>query len=110
MTLPDLLTNEELRQHEFPVCRERVFLAHGGDCPLPRRVAEAIASYAHDSSTGDQEKCVYPMILDEGRNLACQLLNSQPEEVAFVGPTSLALSFIASGLKLRRSANILIYF
>ncbi len=30
--------------------------------------------------------------------------------MAFVGPTSLALSFMASGLKLRRSDNILIYF
>src|SRR4051812_21232431 len=110
MTLTDLLSNEELRQHEFPVARARIFLAHGGDCPLPRRVAEAISNYARDSSTGDQEKCVYPMVLDEGRKLACQLLNSQPEEIAFVGPTSLALSFIGSGLKLRRSANILIYF
>ena len=110
MTLTDVLANEELRHHEFPVTRERIFLAHGGDCPLPRRVAEAIANYARDSSTGDQEKCVYPMVLDEGRKLASQLLNSQPEEVAFVGPTSLALSFIASGLKVRKSANILIYF
>jgi selenocysteine lyase/cysteine desulfurase len=30
--------------------------------------------------------------------------------VAFVGPTSLALSFFASGLKFRRNDNILIYF
>jgi selenocysteine lyase/cysteine desulfurase len=110
MTLTDLLTNEELRHHEFPVTQHRIFLAHGGDCPLPRRVAEAIATYAHDSSEGDQEKCVYPAVLDEGRKLAAQLMNSQPEEVAFVGPTSLALSFIASGVKVRKSANILIYF
>jgi selenocysteine lyase/cysteine desulfurase len=110
MILTDLLANEDLRNHEFPVTKHRIFLAHGGDCPLPRRVAEAIANYAHDSSTGDQEKCVYPAVLDEGRKLASQLLNSQPEEVAFVGPTSLALSFIASGLKVRKSSNILIYF
>src|SRR6266496_2996009 len=110
MTLTELLANEELRQHEFPVTAHRIFLAHGGDCPLPRRVAETVANYAHDSSTGDQEKCVYPAVLDEGRKLAAHLLNSQPEEVAFVGPTSLALSFIASGLKVRKSANILIYF
>src|ERR1700674_85120 len=64
MTLPDLLANEELRQHEFPVTRERIFLAHGGDCPLPRRVAEAISTYARQCTTGDQEKFVYPMVLD----------------------------------------------
>ena len=110
MTLSEILSNEELRRHEFPVTRDKVFLAHAGDCPLPRRVAEAIAEYARESSTGDQEKFVYPAILDQGRKLAAQLLNCQPDDVAFVGPTSLALSFLASGLKLRRGENILIYF
>src|SRR5204862_3888375 len=110
MTLTELLRNEELRQHEFPVARERIFLAHAGDCPLPRRVADAVSNYARQSTSGDQEKFVYPMALNEGRNLAAQLLNCQPEEVAFVGPTSLALSFIASGLKFRKGDNILIYF
>jgi selenocysteine lyase/cysteine desulfurase len=110
MTLNELLTNEELRQHEFPVTREMVFLAHAGDCPLPRRVAEAIADYAMQCASGDQEKVVYPMVLNEGRKLASELLNCQQEEVAFVGPTSLALSLIASGLKFRKGDNILIYF
>jgi len=45
MTLSELLSNEELRQHEFPVAREKVFLAHAGVCPLPRRVAEAVKDY-----------------------------------------------------------------
>jgi selenocysteine lyase/cysteine desulfurase len=110
MTLAELLANEPLRQREFPVTRDKIFLAHGGDCPLPRRVAEAIAQYASESSTGDQEKFVYPTILSDGRSLAATLLNCKAEEVAFVGPTSLALSFIASGLKFRKGDNILIYF
>ena len=110
MTLSEILTNEELRRHEFPVVREQIFLAHGGDCPLPRRVAEAISNYALRAATGDQERFVYPAILTHGRKQAAQLLQCQPEEVAFVGPTSLALSFIASGLKFRRGDNILIYF
>jgi cysteine desulfurase / selenocysteine lyase len=110
MTLAEILSNEELRRHEFPVTRDKVFLAHAGDCPLPRRVAEAIADYARQAATGDQEKFVYPGILDQGRKAAARLLNCQPEEVAFVGPTSLALSFLASGLNLRKGDNILIYF
>src|ERR1035437_3771857 len=110
MTLTEILSNEELRRHEFPVTREKVFLAHAGDCPLPRRVAEAIAGYARQCATGDQERFVYPAILEKGRKLAAQLLACQSDEVAFVGPTSLALSFIASGLKLRRRDNILVYF
>jgi cysteine desulfurase / selenocysteine lyase len=110
MTLAEVLENEDLRRHEFPVVREKIFLAHAGDCPLPRRVSEAISSYASQSTTGDQETIIYPMILNDGRKLAAQMLNCQPEEVAFVGPTSLALSFIASGLKFRKGGNILIYF
>ncbi len=110
MTIAELLANEELRHHEFPVTREKIFLAHAGDCPLPRRVADAITEYTRGATTGDQEKFVYPTILESGRKLGARLLNSKPEEVAFVGPTSLALSYIASGLKWRKHDNILIYF
>jgi cysteine desulfurase/selenocysteine lyase len=110
MTLTELLSNEELRRHEFPVVRDKIFLAHAGDCPLPRRVADAISQYAGKATTGDQERFLYPAILTEGRGLAGQLLQCQPEEVAFVGPTSLALSFIAAGLRFRRGDNVLIYF
>jgi selenocysteine lyase/cysteine desulfurase len=110
MTIAELLANEDLRRHEFPVVRNKIFLAHAGDCPMPRRVADAIARYAEQSSAGDQEAIIYPAILDQGRKLASGLLNCQPEEVGFVGPTSLALSFVASGLKFRKSDNILIYF
>jgi len=110
MNLTEILTNEDLRRHEFPVVADKVFLAHGGDCPLPRRVAEAVRKYAQDASTGDQEKFVYPKLLSDGRKLAAELIHCKPEEIAFVGPTSLALSFVASGLRLRRGDNVLIYF
>ena len=30
MTLAEVLSNEELRQHEFPVTREKIFLGHAG--------------------------------------------------------------------------------
>jgi selenocysteine lyase/cysteine desulfurase len=110
MNLTEILANEELRRHEFPVANDKVFLAHAGVCPLPRRVSEAIAQYAREAGTGDQEKFIYPAILEDGRKLAARLIGCQPEEAAFVGPTSLALSFIASGLKFRRGDNILIYF
>ena len=110
MTISELLGDEELRHHEFPVTRDKVFLAHAGVCPLPRRVEEAMARYLREASTGDQEQFVYPAVLDEGRKLAGQLLKCEPDEVAYVGPTSLALSFAASGLRFRRGDNILVYF
>jgi selenocysteine lyase/cysteine desulfurase len=108
MTLTELLANEELRQHEFPVARDKIFLAHAGVCPLPQRVAEAVSECAKRSMLGDQEAFVLHR-LDEARKLGARLLNCQPEEVALVGPTSLALSFVAAGLNLRKGDNILIY-
>jgi cysteine desulfurase/selenocysteine lyase len=108
MTLNEILTNEELRHREFPVTREKIFLGHGGVCALPRRVAQAIADCAHAGTLGDQEAFVMHRI-DDARKTGAQLLNCQPDEVSLVGPTSLALSFVAAGLIFRKGDNILIY-
>ena len=108
MTLAEILTNEELRQREFPVAREKNFLAHAGVCPLPRRVADAISECAKQGTLGDQEAFMLHR-LDDARKLASQLLKCQPDEIALVGPTSLALSFVAAGLNFRKGDNILIY-
>jgi len=108
MTLTEILSNEELRRREFPVAREKVFLAHAGVCPLPRRVADAISECARQGTLGDQEAFMLHR-LDDARKLAAQLINCQPDEIALVGPTSLALSFVAAGLKFRKGDNILIY-
>jgi selenocysteine lyase/cysteine desulfurase len=108
MTLSEILSNEELRRREFPVAREKIFLAHAGVCPLPRRVAEAIVDCAQKSTLGDQEAFMLKR-LDDARRLGAQLLNCQPDEIALVGPTSLGLSFIAAGLSFRRGDNVLVY-
>jgi selenocysteine lyase/cysteine desulfurase len=108
MTLTELLANEELRQREFPVARDKIFLAHAGVCPLPHRVAEAVSECAKRGTLGDQEAFVLHR-LNDARQLGAQLLHCQPEEIALVGPTSLALSFVAAGLSFRKGDNILIY-
>lgn len=108
MTLNEILTNEELRHHEFPATHGKIFLAHGGVCALPRRVAQAIADCAHAGAQGDQEAFAMHRI-DEARTTGAKLLNCQPDEVSLVGPTSLALSYVAAGLNFRRGDNILIY-
>jgi selenocysteine lyase/cysteine desulfurase len=109
MNIAELFTDEQLRQREFPVVRDKVFLAHAGVCPLPLRVAQAISDYAQQATTGDQETLIFPAALDEGRKLGARLLNCQYDEVALVGPTSLGLSLVASGLKFRKGDNVLIY-
>lgn len=110
MTVAEILSNEELRRHEFPVAKNKIFLAHAGVCPLPRCAADAVSAYVREATTGDQERFIYPEILNESRKTVSAFLKCQPEEVAFVGPTSLALSLVASGLKFRRGDNVLVYF
>jgi selenocysteine lyase/cysteine desulfurase len=109
MTLAEILSNEDLRRHEFPVAREKIFLGHAAVCPLPRRVSEAIRNYALLGAAGDQEALIAPSQIEQGRECAARLLNARREEIAFVGPTSLALSFVAAGLPWQKGDNLLIY-
>jgi cysteine desulfurase / selenocysteine lyase len=109
MTVEELHSKEELRRHEFPVTRKTIFLGHAGVCPLPRRVAEAMNRFNEQCTLGDQEDSLPANFFSDIREKACRLTNAKPEEIAFVGPTSLALSFVAAGLKFRRTDNVLIY-
>jgi len=109
MTIADLFASEDLRQNEFPVARQKVFLAHAGVCPLPRRVAEAMGHYLTRITGDDQEEALPASFFLETRALAARLLHAQAEEIALVGPTSLALSYIASGLSFNQRDNVLIY-
>jgi cysteine desulfurase / selenocysteine lyase len=108
VNISEIHSNEDLRRREFPVAREKIFLAHAGVCPLPRRVADAITDCAAQGTLGDQEEFMLSR-LDHARKLAATLIHCQPEEIALVGPTSLGLSFVAAGLKFKRGDNVLIY-
>jgi selenocysteine lyase/cysteine desulfurase len=109
MTIAELHSNEELRRHEFPVADGRIFLAHAGVCAIPRRVAEAMADYALNCTQGDQETLLPLFKIQKTRELAAKLLNARADEIAFVGPTTLALSYVANGLQFRKRDNVLIY-
>lgn len=109
MTLEDLHSNDELRNREFPITRHKIYLGHAGVCPLPRRIHDAVAAYTEKCMRSDQELVLPHGWLHETRRLIADFMGAKPDEIAFVGPTSLALSFIAEGLKVRRNQNVLIY-
>ncbi|MCZ7634767.1 MAG: aminotransferase class V-fold PLP-dependent enzyme [Verrucomicrobia bacterium] len=73
-------------------------------------MAQAVAQGAEAGAGDDQETAVARDFLAETRVAAARLLGAQPGEIALVGPTSLALSFVANGLDLRRNTNAVIYF
>src|SRR5207302_5574518 len=107
MTPSEILSDEALLQHEFPVTREKIFLAHAGVAPLPRRVADADRDYADLCTQGDQETLLPAQQMHHSRALAARLLNARPDAIAFVGPPSLAPSFIAAGLPGEKNDNVL---
>jgi cysteine desulfurase/selenocysteine lyase len=109
MTLSEILSNEELRLREFPVAQKKIYLAHAAVCAVPARVAEAVRQYSIEATQDDQEVKLAPL-LRETRALAAKLISARPEEVALVGPTSLALSYVAGGLPFRKTNNVLVYF
>ena len=110
MTLTELLGNEELRGEEFPVVKDKVFLGHAGVCPLPGRVAKAIWIMRPNARRGTRNSLCIRRFWKKAGNWRLQLLKCGADEVALVGPTSLGLSFVASGLRLRKGDNILVYF
>lgn len=109
MTLNDLWAKPDLRQHEFPVVRDQVFLSHAAVSPLPRRVASAIQVYLEQAARGDQERVFSGDVLLETRRLYARLLGAESEEIALVGPTSVGLSLVASGFPFRPGDEVLIY-
>ena len=110
MTIAELHGDEALRAREFPVVTKGAFLAHAGVCPLPRRVTDAMVQYLERSTVEDQYEAQHGDLVEETRALAARLIGAMPSEVALVGPTSLALSFLAAGLPWRRGDNVLVYF
>ncbi len=110
MTIEQLHGDEALRQHEFPVVAKGPFLAHAGVCALPRRVGQAMAQYATACQESEQEVSTCGQLIADVRARLARLLGGQPEEMALVGPTSLALSYVAAGLPWRKGDNVLVYY
>ena len=51
-SLENLVSSEARRLEEFPVAKERVFMAHAAVTVLPRCVADAIQAYTEDWAFG----------------------------------------------------------
>ena len=82
-----------------------------GPCKMLTPVIEEIAGdYAGKATGHDQEKEVYPQIMQTARELAGRLFGVTPTEIALVGPTSLALSYVAGGIDWSPGDNVLVYF
>jgi selenocysteine lyase/cysteine desulfurase len=73
-------------------------------------VADAIGKQAVAATLDEQETAFTHAQIRETRELLARLIGADLGEVALVGPTSLALSFVAGGLSFRKQANVLVYY
>ncbi|MDL5053671.1 aminotransferase class V-fold PLP-dependent enzyme [Oscillatoria laete-virens NRMC-F 0139] len=108
-SLHDIVSNESLRRHEFPVCAGSVFMAHAGVTALPRCAGDAIKEMAEFGSGSNQEMGRLWQILSQARRTAAELIHGDPGEIALLGPTSVGLSLVANGIDWQPGDEIICY-
>lgn len=109
LTLPALLADESLRQQEFPVIKDSLFLAHAGVTILPRRVARTMQDYLEQSCLRMQEYPEAWRMVNETRVVAAKLIGARSNEIALIGPTSVGLSLVANGLSWQAGDEVVSY-
>ncbi len=110
MHLPSVLRDESTRRHEFPVCAQKVFLAHAAVCPLPRVAADAIIAQAQGATVSGPDDYVTALRqIKTARETCARFVDGVPEEVALLGPTSLGLSLFAGGLDWQPGDEVVYY-
>jgi cysteine desulfurase/selenocysteine lyase len=104
-----LWSDDSLRQHEFPVTRDRIFMAHAAVTALPRAAADAMREYL-DHGTGDSQENPWSNAqIREARDAAARLIGASPEEIALIGPTTLGLNLVAAGLPWEPGDEVVYY-
>ena len=93
--------DEAARRALFPICREKIFLAHAGVNALPAPVADAVCAYTRQSAENPQEFGDVLRDIKLTRRLCAEFIGAKAEEIALLGPTSLGLSLFANGLPWR---------
>lgn len=104
-----LFSSEEERLAEFPVARDRIFLAHAGVTILPRRVTKVMQDYLEQSCQEMQEFPEAWRAVNETRSVAAQMIGAKPGEISLLGPTSLGLSLVANGLDWQPGDEVVCY-
>lgn len=87
----------------FPVTRNKVFLNHAAQSPLPKPVADVIHKCVNDFSNLGDTTIAWN---NGGKPLFARLIGAEPEEVALVENTSMGLNIAANTLQYPRGSKI----
>ena len=107
--IAQLAADEDLRRREFPICARKIYCAHAADAPLPRRVTEAMKESVERASIDARQYEVELERIAETRKLVAQLLECDPEEISFTGPTASGLNTVANGLDWKPGDEVVCY-
>lgn len=109
INIDNIVNNQKIREKEFPICKNKVFMAHAGVCNLPARTSLFMSQYLQDSTKAHQEEGDIIDIIYNTRQDFANLLNAKSSEIALLGPTSLGLSLVANGLNFKKNDEIICY-
>lgn len=97
------MENIEKVRSQFPITKNRVFLNHAAQSPLPKPVADAMHKYIDDSSSFATYAKEYE---DLGKPFFAKLINVETEEIAVVENTSVGMNIAANVLHPKPGSKI----
>lgn len=89
------MENLEKIREQFPITKNKVFLNHAAQSPLPKLVADAVRRFVDDFSNFGTTSIEWN---DGGKPFFARLIGVKPEEIAFVENTSVGLNIAANVL------------
>ncbi|MEM2118406.1 MAG: aminotransferase class V-fold PLP-dependent enzyme [Candidatus Bathyarchaeia archaeon] len=93
---------EEIRE-QFPITKNKVFLNHAAQSPLPKPVADALRKCVDEFSKFGDTSIKWN---DGGKPFFAKLIGAKPEEIALVENTSIGLNIAANVLTYPRGSKI----
>jgi selenocysteine lyase/cysteine desulfurase len=97
------MENIEKVRSQFPITKNRVFLNHAAQSPLPKTVADAMHKYIDESSSFATYAKEYE---DLGKPFFAKLINAETGEIAVVENTSVGMNIAANVLHPKPGSKI----
>ena len=97
------MLNVEKIRGLFPVTKNKVFLNHAGQSPIPRPTAGIMEKYIYESLNFG----VFSLEWNEGgKPFFAELIGASKDEISLIENTSMGLNIVANMLEYPREANI----
>ena len=90
-------------REQFPITKNKVFLNHAAQSPLPKPVADVVHRFADDFSNFGTTSIEWN---DGGKPFFAKLIGAKPDEIALVENTSMGLNIAANVLHYPRHSKV----